>query len=104
MTSQMNIAGTMQEHGCDEKTLLKNPEWLMQHYVEFGGAKWAEDNLRPRFYKQVEVPLQIYLVQVIRQKTDKIFGYKRMNKVRELREKVGLLLTHLSTGAQQIFH
>ena len=29
---------TMKEHSCDEYGLFYNPNWLLMHYITFGGA------------------------------------------------------------------
>ena len=38
LTCPLNRAMTMVERSCDEWTLFKHPEWLVQHYIENGGA------------------------------------------------------------------
>ena len=61
-TSPLNMAGTMQEHGCDVQEVLRHRNWLMEHFATYGGAEWAAEKLRPKFVKEVEIPLHIYLL------------------------------------------
>jgi hypothetical protein len=70
LTSQLNINGTREEHCCSNAELLEHLEWLIDHYSSSGGLEWAEQNLRPKCFKEVETPLLTYLlnklVQVLR--------------------------------------
>jgi hypothetical protein len=34
----LNRLGTMQEHKCDDYGLYLHPNWLVIHYIKFGGA------------------------------------------------------------------
>lgn len=34
----LNRFGTMQEHRCNEYDLYLHPDWLIVHYIQFGGA------------------------------------------------------------------
>ena len=45
---------TRREHSCDDEALWKNHgEWLIQHYIEFGGAEeWAKR--REEYYEERE--------------------------------------------------
>jgi len=38
LTCPLNRAMTMVEHGCNETELFAHPEWLINHYIEKGGA------------------------------------------------------------------
>jgi hypothetical protein len=38
LTCPVNRYATMVEHSCDEYELFKHPDWLVEHYVKFGGA------------------------------------------------------------------
>ncbi len=61
--SAKNRHGTRVEHNCDDKALEERPDWLMDHYIKHGGAEWAAEKLRPRYLKDIEIPVHIYFMQ-----------------------------------------
>ncbi len=63
---ESNRHGTRVEHNCDDRELARHPEWLMEHYIEHGGAKWAAEQFRDKLWVDVEIPLHIYLFEQIR--------------------------------------
>ena len=64
--SELNRNGTREEHKCDDRELLRHPEWLIQHYIDYGGAKWAADKFRNKLYVDVEIPLHIFIFEKTR--------------------------------------
>jgi hypothetical protein len=64
--SLKNRHGTRVEHACDDRTLEEHPEWLIQHYIEHGGAVWAAEKLRPRYLKDIEIPVHVYVKQRVK--------------------------------------
>ncbi|MEI6042446.1 MAG: hypothetical protein WCQ00_02680 [bacterium] len=50
LTCPINRHATCVEHGCDEWELQKHPEWLIEHYIKYGGAV-AFDKKRKEFEK-----------------------------------------------------
>jgi hypothetical protein len=52
----INRDGTRREHGCDDMGLFNNPQWLIEHYIQNGGAKEFEKRRRAEFLREVEIP------------------------------------------------
>lgn len=65
--SLKNRHGTRIEHNCDDKALEEHPEWLIEHYIKYGGAVWAAEKLRPRYLKDIEIPLHVYFMQRLKE-------------------------------------
>ena len=51
----INRNGTREEYRCDDWGLFKNPQWLLEHFMKYGGAE-AFARHREDFWKQVEIP------------------------------------------------
>jgi hypothetical protein len=87
--SELNRNGTREEHKCDDVELLRHPEWLIQHYIDYGGARWAADKFRDKLYIDVEIPLHIYIAEQLRSWMkyirNSLLG-KKINKTWELVE------------------
>ena len=52
LTCPVNRHMTRIEHGCNDRELFKHPDWLLDHYVKFGGAE-AFAKRRSEFEKEV---------------------------------------------------
>ncbi|MEK9177858.1 MAG: hypothetical protein AAB777_01920 [Patescibacteria group bacterium] len=49
---------TRTEHGCDDWGLWRNPQWLVEHYINNGGAvEFAKH--RAEFFLEMETPDEI---------------------------------------------
>jgi len=55
LTSPLNRQATMRERSCNEEDLHEHPNWLMEHYIKFGGAD-AFSKRRPEFVRVIDVP------------------------------------------------
>ena len=51
----LNRFATTQEHSCNEYDLHKHPEWLLEHYVRCGGAKYWESKREQYMEEQDEL-------------------------------------------------
>lgn len=92
-----NRHGTREEHGCDDRALEQHPEWLVAHYIKYGGAKWAEEKLRPRYLRDIEIPVHLYFLEALKVKIRKFKRkYKKEFKNRRrLRRQVKYLLLRI---------
>ncbi|MFA6446456.1 MAG: hypothetical protein WCW14_04390 [Candidatus Paceibacterota bacterium] len=86
LTCPINRHCTRVEHGCDDWELFKHPEWLMQHYIERGGAV-AFAKRRSEFIRDVEVSVWIFVIKGI----TSCFVWSR-NAVRSPRKTIGSVI------------
>ncbi len=70
LKSEQNHHGARVANHCDDAYLAQHPDLLMKHFSDVTepegggkGAEWAAKQLRPRFQKEVEIPLHRYLQQ-----------------------------------------
>jgi len=52
LTCPVNRHMTRVERGCTNQDLFENPDWLLDHYIRFGGAK-AFEKRRSEFETEV---------------------------------------------------
>ncbi len=61
LTCPINRHGTRVEYNCDDWGLWRNPNLLVQHYIENGGAKEFAKR-RGEFLEEIVVPDEIEFV------------------------------------------
>lgn len=55
LTCPVNRHCTRVEHDCDDWTLYKHPDWLLEHYIRCGGAKeFAKRRLNKEYWIEQE--------------------------------------------------
>ena len=55
ITCPINRHWTRVRYRCDDWGLFRNPNWLIIHYIENGGAEEFAKH-RPTFLREIEIP------------------------------------------------
>ena len=61
LTCPLNRHATRVERQCDDFELHRHPDWLLEHYIRYGGAvHWATK--RKEYEEEIEIPEEDYQI------------------------------------------